>query len=192
MAVMLRADLRAAGLPDEYEGYPYTAHATRRSLATWLAQAGVAEGTIKRLMGHAGSGVTQRHYTAQTIAMLQAAVQSIHLDLSTGEVVALPMRALAGTDRHSKADGLTAGFTATLTAGRCKRGGESSMISLERDTGLEPATFGLGRLATIMHQGARTSTRWKTSGITGWGRVHSVAPSVHRGTIAVSSEACPR
>jgi hypothetical protein len=31
----------------------------RRSFATWLNEAGVAESTIKRLMGHAGSGVTQ-------------------------------------------------------------------------------------------------------------------------------------
>jgi integrase len=31
MAPMLRADLRRAGLPDAYEGHPYTAHATRRS-----------------------------------------------------------------------------------------------------------------------------------------------------------------
>jgi integrase len=65
MAAMLRGDLRAAGLPDSYEGHPYTAHATRRSFATWLSEAGVAEATIKRLMGHAGSGVTQLHYTAQ-------------------------------------------------------------------------------------------------------------------------------
>ncbi len=114
MAPMLRADLRAAGLPDQYEGNPFTAHATRRSFATWLTEAGVAESTIKRLMGHAGSGVTQQHYTAQTLATLKAAVETIRLDLSTGEVIALPMRAVGGSERDPQADGHTAEFTAGL------------------------------------------------------------------------------
>jgi integrase len=144
MAGMLRADLRSAGLPDAYEGHPYTAHATRRSFATWLTEAGVAEGTIKRLMGHSGSGVTQQHYTAQTIATLHAAVASIRLDLSTGEVIALPMRGVAGSDRTPKTEGLTAVFTAGLTAARSKGAGQSPMVSTERDTSLELATFGLG------------------------------------------------
>jgi hypothetical protein len=112
--------------------------------ATWLAEAGVAEATIKRLMGHAGSGVTQQHYTAQTLATLHAAVESIRLDLSAANGFELPMRAVPGTDRTPKTDGLTADFTAGLTAGRSKPEGKSSMISRERDTGLEPATFGLG------------------------------------------------
>jgi hypothetical protein len=140
MATMLRADLRAVGLPDAYEGHPFTSHATRRSFATWLAEAGVAEATIKRLMGHAGSGVTQQHYTAQTLATLHAAVESIRLDLSTPDGIALPMRALSGPDRSPETDGLTADFT----AGRSKPDGKSSMISRERDTSLELATFGLG------------------------------------------------
>jgi hypothetical protein len=33
-------------------------------------------------MGYAGSGVTHQHYMAQTLAMLQAAVESIKLALS--------------------------------------------------------------------------------------------------------------
>ena len=99
MATMLREDLLAAGLPDRYEGHPYTAHATRRSFATWLSEAAVAEGTIKRLMGHAAGDVTALHYTAQTLRTLRDAVESIKLDLSRGEVVALPIRAVAGALR---------------------------------------------------------------------------------------------
>jgi|CZKU01.1.fsa_nt_gi integrase len=45
MAEMLRADLRAAELPDHYDGkHPFTAHATRRSLATWLSEVGSQRG----------------------------------------------------------------------------------------------------------------------------------------------------
>jgi integrase len=120
MAAMLRADLRAAGLPDQYEGHPYTAHATRRSFATWLNEAGVAEGTLKRLMGHASSGETQQHYTAQTLAALKAAVEAIRLDLSAGELVTLPMRAVGTGKMPPQTVGLTADFTAGLTAGRGK------------------------------------------------------------------------
>jgi hypothetical protein len=104
----------------------------------------VAESTIKRLMGHAGSGVTQQHYTAQTLATLRAGVEAIALDLSTGHVIALPIQAVAGAVEGQKADGLTAGFTAALTAGRGKQLAKSSTISMERDTSLELATFGLG------------------------------------------------
>jgi hypothetical protein len=132
--------LRAVGLPDHYESNPYTAHATRRSFATWLTEAGVAESTIKRLMGHAGSGVTQQHYTAQSHAILRAGVEAIQMDLSTGQVIALPMQAVAASPESSKTDGLTADFTAD----RGKHLAKSTTISLERDTGLEPATFGLG------------------------------------------------
>ena len=95
-AALLRADLLAAGLPDTYEGHNFTAHATRRSFATWLTEAGVASDTIKRLMGHAAEGVTAQHYAAQNLETLAAAVAKIALDLSTGQVIALPMRAVAG------------------------------------------------------------------------------------------------
>jgi integrase len=96
-APLLRADLVAAGLPDTYEGHPYTAHATRRSFATWLTEAGVPSDTVKRLMGHAAEGVTAQHYAAQNLETLAAAVAKIELDLSGGggKVIALPVRAVA-------------------------------------------------------------------------------------------------
>ncbi len=144
MAPMLRGDLRAAGLPDQYEGHPYTAHATRRSFATWLSEADVDKETRDRLMGHAAGSVGERHYTATILAKLKAAVESIRLDLSTGQVIELPLRAVAGSPAPQQADGPTADFTAGLTAGRGNRFTASPTISLERDTSLELATFGLG------------------------------------------------
>ncbi len=92
-AALLREDLLDAGLPDTYEGHPYTAHATRRSFATWLTEAGVASDTIKRLMGHAAEGVTAQHYAAQNLDLLRAAVETIALDLTTAQVITLPVRA---------------------------------------------------------------------------------------------------
>jgi integrase len=83
MAKMLRADLRAAGLPSTYEGNPYTAHATRRSFSTWLREAGVDIETRDRLMGHAAGSVGEKHYTAMTtavLAKLRDALESIQLD----------------------------------------------------------------------------------------------------------------
>jgi integrase len=142
MAEMLRADLRAAGLPDAYEGRPYTSHATRRSFATWLTEAGVAEGTIKRLMGHASAGVTAQHYTALVLSTLHTAVESIRLDLSSGKVSALPMHAVAPAKTTQKAAGLGAELGAGLGAARTKHQGESPMISPACPAALEPATCG--------------------------------------------------
>jgi hypothetical protein len=122
LAGMLRADLRAAGLPDTYEGRPYTAHATRRSFATWLTEAGVAEGTIKRLMGHASAAVTAQHYAALALSTLQRAVECVHLDLSTGEVIALPMRAVAVANATQKAAGLGADFGVLVRPAPSTRG----------------------------------------------------------------------
>jgi hypothetical protein len=71
-------------------------------------------------MGHSAGSVGERHYTAMTAAVmakLRDAVETIRLDLSTGEMIALPLRAVAGAEEGSEAAGLTAG----LTAGRSKR-----------------------------------------------------------------------
>jgi len=46
-------------------------------------------------MGHAAAGVTAQHYAAQNLALLHAAVETIVLDLSTSQIIALPMRAVA-------------------------------------------------------------------------------------------------
>jgi integrase-like protein len=151
-AKMLRADLRAAGLPAAFQGHPYTAHATRRSFSTWLREAGVDAETRDRLMGHAPASVGERHYTAMTaavLAKLRDAVELIELDLSSGELIALPMRAVGEVDPAPQAVGLTADFTAGLTAGRSKRHHKSSMISKARHAGVEPATYGSGGRRSI-------------------------------------------
>jgi integrase len=150
MALMLRADLRAAGLPDVYEGHPYTAHATRRSFATWLNEAGVAESTIKRLMGHAGSGVTQQHYTAQTLATLQAAVATIGLEDSLVDGITLQSDAISGRDRGAITAGLSADFGAGLSAGRTMQEAKSPMISNAPPRRFERPANGLGNRCSIL------------------------------------------
>jgi excisionase family DNA binding protein len=138
---LLRADLLAAGLTDKYDGkHAFTAHATRRSFATWLTEAGVAESTIKRLMGHAGSGVTQQHYTAQSLATLKAAIECIVLDLTTGQLVALPMRAVGGSHPEPQAAGHTAdlprGLPRPAVSGSSKPAIlKARPVRLERTTG---------------------------------------------------------
>jgi integrase len=144
-ADLLRADLAAAQLPTLFQSkHPFDFHSLRRSFYTWLRAAGVESDTVKMLMGHSGGSVGERHYGAKELQRMRAAVETIVLDLSTAQVIALPVRAAGGSDRTPKAEGLTAVFTAGLTAGRSKGGGQSSMIPLERDTSLELATFGLG------------------------------------------------
>ena len=133
MADLLRRDLRAAGLPDHYEGrYPFTAKATRRTFATWLAEGGIAEGTIKRLMGHAGGSVTQRHYTARTLETLRAAIETLQLDLTTEPTMVLPMEPAAGEKPTAGEAPQTAGDVAERVANRDKpatRAPESETIS---------------------------------------------------------------
>ncbi len=75
-ADMLRAVLRAAGLPDACDGHALDFHALRRTFATRLQIAGVPEDIRKRLMGHAASGVTGKHYTADDLRTLQRAVEA--------------------------------------------------------------------------------------------------------------------
>jgi hypothetical protein len=96
------------------------------------------------LMGHAGGSVGERHYGAKDLERMRAAVETIALDLSTGQVVALPMKAVGAPIAPLEADGRTAKLTAALTAARGNRRGVSSTIPRERDTGFEPVTFGLG------------------------------------------------
>jgi hypothetical protein len=127
----------APALPDAYEGHNRIPP-TRRvgAFATWLNEAGVAEGTIKRLMGHAGSGVTQLHYTAQSLETLRAAVECIRLDLSMGKLLALPVRMASGGSggpSGGSTDEPQAGTVAAvsyrrLTAGRGTRRRNRRMI----------------------------------------------------------------
>ncbi len=103
--------LRAAGLPDQYDGHNLTAHALRRSFSTWLSEADVEEATRDRPMGHARGSVAERHYTATLLTKLQRAIQKIVLSPSV--VAPPPLRAVP-----SAADGpQAAGHTAVLTAG---------------------------------------------------------------------------
>ncbi len=121
MALMLRADLRNAGLPDTYEGHNLTAHAMRRSFSTWLSEAGVDSHTRDRLMGHAATSTAEKHYTAIILTRLRDAVESIKIDLTTPRVIALPMRSAVGTEPLSELaidPPQAAGLTAVLTAAR--------------------------------------------------------------------------
>jgi hypothetical protein len=74
-------------------------------------------------LGHAARSVTRRHYVGNDLARLQEAVEKIVLDVSTGQILTLPL-AVAGrgapeADHRYKR---TADLTAGLTAGRRKRG----------------------------------------------------------------------
>jgi len=121
-----RADLVAAGCPTKYgtEDITYK-DGTRHSFATWLGAAGVPDELIGRLMGHSARSVTRRHYVGEDLAVLQAAIEKIVLDVSTGQVITLPLAvAAAGASEADPRYNLTAELTAGLTAGRGKGGSE--------------------------------------------------------------------
>jgi hypothetical protein len=78
------------------------------------------DATRDRLMGHAPATVAERHYTSAILTKLRDAVESIKLDLTTGQVIALPMRAVAIAETASAPPGepgpeapQAAGLTAT-------------------------------------------------------------------------------
>lgn len=119
-----RTDLAIAECATKYgtEDITYK-DGTRHSFATWLGAAGVPDELIGRLLGHSARSVTRRHYVGDDLAVLQEAVEKIVLDVSTGQLLTLPL-AVAGrgaqdADHRYK---LTAELTAGLTAGRGKRG----------------------------------------------------------------------
>lgn len=74
----LRADLKALGLPTTVEGEPITFHAIRRSVSTWVEDAGADDPTIGRMLGHKDRTVTRRHYVGLT-TKLRAALERIPL-----------------------------------------------------------------------------------------------------------------
>lgn len=92
----IRQDLVLAECPTKYAGVDIDFHATRRSFATWLDANGVPEPTIKRILGHAPVGVTQRHYTAGDTKAMRRAVETIRMNLQTANVVSLPLAAVGG------------------------------------------------------------------------------------------------
>jgi hypothetical protein len=115
-----RADLDAAGCATKYgvEDITYK-DGTRHSFATWLGAAGVPDELIGRLCGHAARSVTRRHYVGDDLAVLRDAVEKIALDVSTAQVIVLP---LVATGRGASEPDHRYRHTAVLTAGRGKRG----------------------------------------------------------------------
>jgi hypothetical protein len=55
-------------------------------------------------MGHSGGSVGERHYGAKELERMRAAVETIVLDLSTAQVIALPVRAAGGSNRTPKTE----------------------------------------------------------------------------------------
>jgi integrase len=83
-AEQLRADLRAAGLPDHVDGEPVGIKSARSSFLTWLDELGVDERVRKRLAGHRPNDVTEAHYTKRELEQLAAAVGKIPLVWTRG------------------------------------------------------------------------------------------------------------
>jgi integrase len=73
----LRADLVHVGLADQIGGKPVEFKSLRATFATALDEAGVDENVRRRLLGHGGRTVTERHYTRRELAQLSAAVSTI-------------------------------------------------------------------------------------------------------------------
>jgi integrase len=67
-AALLREDLERCRLSTMSEGHAITAHALRRSFATALEDAGVAQHRRSALLGHRGAGVGDRHYVKKNLA----------------------------------------------------------------------------------------------------------------------------
>lgn len=78
-AETLRADLVHVGLADQIDGKPVEFKSLRATFATALDEAGVDENIRRRLLGHGGRSVTERHYTRRELAQLSAAVARIGL-----------------------------------------------------------------------------------------------------------------
>lgn len=112
----LRAHLGAVGFPTKYEGHPVDFHATRRSFCTWLADAGVSEQVIGRLMGHKGRTTTEVNYTSRSMQQLREAVANI------------PLRwpALAATAAHSAVNAAALG-SKEIQIPQSKLGGEDGI-----------------------------------------------------------------
>ena len=83
---LIRKDLRAAGLADEFTApdgsrEPYTFHATRRTFSKLLGDAGVSAEMVGMLDGHAAKSVTERHYMGRSLEAMARAVATLTLAL---------------------------------------------------------------------------------------------------------------
>ncbi len=92
-AARLRRALGRANLPKTYQGANITFHSLRRTFGTLLLEAGVDERLRLRLMGQA-AGSVNAHYTATELRTLHAAIERIDVNVSAGQVVQLPLRAV--------------------------------------------------------------------------------------------------
>jgi integrase len=78
-AELIREDLALLGLPTEEGGQAFTFHATRRSFATWLTDAGAPEADIQHLLGHSQSKVLHKNYTTKVLRRLFETMSRIEL-----------------------------------------------------------------------------------------------------------------
>jgi integrase len=83
---ILRRDLRAAKLPEEFTApdgarIPYTFHATRRTFSRMLGDNGVPPEMVGMLDGHAAKSVTERHYMGRSLEAMARAVATLTLAL---------------------------------------------------------------------------------------------------------------
>lgn len=82
-AEFLRRDLKAIGALTEVGGHPLTFHALRRTFPSMLADLGVPQDVRDRLMGHAGKGAGERHYTERELRVMAEHVGKIELEWRT-------------------------------------------------------------------------------------------------------------
>jgi hypothetical protein len=74
---VLRADLKAAGIPDEPEAGRVDLHAMRMSLATFLAANGVPQRVAQAHMRHSDPRLTSGVYTDETLLRTAAAIAEL-------------------------------------------------------------------------------------------------------------------
>jgi integrase len=135
-------------------------HALRATFATRLARAGVAPQVAKRLLRHSDVKVTMQHYTKLELADLSSAVAKLAPPVAKSDAVTA--NAATGTDgrvqrkmqpqRESERRDASACIVDFKTSN--PQNAESparndsmrgiAMSSVERLTGIEPATFSLG------------------------------------------------
>ncbi len=123
---LIRKDLRAASLPDEFTApdgtrLPYTFHATRRTFSKLLGDAGVSVEMVGMLDGHASKSVTERHYMGRSIEAMARAVAMLALALPERPGVATqapscPPESSRESSRTEKATGVDSAQVAELLA----------------------------------------------------------------------------
>ena len=177
----LRKDLVGVGCADNVGGELLDFHGCRKAFRTWLDENGVNETLADRIIGHSRGTVAERHYIGRrNLDPWREAIETIRLDLSTGEVIALPVKVAVGAESNDVGGGVVGGpdgqdtgcRTPKLVAG-CDKGGcdvEESSNKLDRDSGRRTVTA----LATPSPR--RDEKKRVTDRRTGWGAVYHVCP----------------